>query len=257
MTNFDKMHGNGNDFVVINSIEKDLVLRKSLIKKLSDRKCGIGFDQLILISVPVKDNHDFSVKFFNADGGEASMCLNGIRSAASYIWRHDFAPKKSIIIKTKTRLVICKPVGNKIRVDIKISEVYKNDSLYKKISGDISHQFDFVDSGNMHLCIKQSSIKNEDINALYKNLARYIKPLKCNLSIYRISKEQIDIRTYENGVGETLSCGSASLAVASLCIKDKCRVKSSGGALDFIKKNNDTMEMIGPAEFVFSGSFDD
>ena len=53
MTNFDKMHGSGNDFVVINSIEKDLVLRKSLIKKLSDRKCGIGFDQLILISVPV------------------------------------------------------------------------------------------------------------------------------------------------------------------------------------------------------------
>ena len=78
----------------------------------------------------------------------------------------------------------------------------------------------------MHLCIKQSSIKNEDINALYKNLARYIKSLKCNLSIYRISKEQIDIRTYENGVGETLSCGSASLAVASLCIKDKCKVKS-------------------------------
>ena len=257
MTSFDKMHGNGNDFVVVNSIKKDLVLRKSLIKKLSDRNRGIGFDQLILISVPIKDNHDFSVKFFNADGCEASMCLNGIRSAALYIWRHDFAPKKSIIIKTKNRLVICKPVGNKIRVDIKISEVYKNDSLYKKISGDISHQFDFVDSGNMHLCIKQSSIKNEDINALYKNLTRYIKPLKCNLSIYKVSKDNIDIRTYENGVGETLSCGSASLAVASLCIKDKCRVKSSGGVLDFKKKNNNTMEMIGPAEFVFSGSFDD
>jgi len=93
MTNFDKMHGSGNDFVVINSIEKKLVLKKSLIKKLSDRNSGIGFDQLILINVPTKDNHDFAVKFFNADGGEASMCLNGIRSAASYIWRHNFAPK--------------------------------------------------------------------------------------------------------------------------------------------------------------------
>ena len=257
MTSFDKMHGNGNDFVVVNSIEKDLVLRKSLIKKLSDRNFGVGFDQLILINVPTKDNHDFSVKFFNADGSEASMCLNGIRSAASYIWRHDFAPKKSIVIKTKSRLVICEPIRNNIRVHIKISDIYKNDSLYKKISSAISHKFDFVDSGNMHLCIKQSSIKNEDINALYKNLTRYIKPLRCNLSIYKVSKDNIDIRTYENGVGETLSCGSAALAVASLCIKDKCRVKSSGGALDFKKKNNDTMEMIGPAEFVFSGSFDD
>ena len=242
---------------VINSIENTYKLSKSKIKKLSDRNFGVGFDQVISIGPPTKDSFDFSIRFFNADGGEASMCLNGIRCAASYVWRNNFAPKKSIIIKTKNRLVICKPVGNKIRVNIKVSDVYKNDSLYKKISGDISHKFDFVDSGNMHLCIKQSSIKNEDINALYKNLTRYIKPLRCNLSIYKVSKDNIDIRTYENGVGETLSCGSASLAVASLCIKDKCRVKSSGGALDFKKKNNDTMEMIGPAEFVFSGSFDD
>ena len=256
MTNFDKMHGNGNDFVVINSIEKKLVLKRSLIKKLSDRNCGIGFDQLILINVPTKDNHDFAVKFFNADGSEASMCLNGIRSAASYIWRHDFAPKKSVTIKTKNRLVICEPVKNKIRVNIKISDIYKNDHLYKKISNTVSNKFDLVDSGNMHLCIKQSSIKNVDMNTLYKNLAKHIKPLGCNLSIYKVLKGDIDIRTYENGVGETLSCGSAALAVASLCIKDKCKVRSSGGTLDFKKRNNDTMEMIGPAEFVFSGSFD-
>jgi diaminopimelate epimerase len=256
MTNFDKMHGNGNDFVVVNSIEKELILRKSLIKKLSDRNSGIGFDQLILINVPTKDNHDFAVKFFNADGGEASMCLNGIRSAASYIWRHDFAPKKSVTIKTKNRLVRCEPVKNKIRVNIKISDIYKNDHLYKKISNTVSNKFDLVDSGNMHLCIKQSSIKNVDMNTLYKNLAKHIKPLGCNLSIYKLLKGDIDIRTYENGVGETLSCGSAALAVASLCIKDKCKVRSSGGTLNFKKRNNDTMEMIGPAEFVFSGSFD-
>ena len=63
MTNFDKMHGNGNDFVVVNSIEKNLVLRKSLIKKLSDRNCGIGFDQLITINAPTKDGYDFLVAF--------------------------------------------------------------------------------------------------------------------------------------------------------------------------------------------------
>ena len=84
-------------------------------------------------------------------------------------------------------MVICEPAKNKIKVNIKISAIYKNDSLYKKISNTISNKFDFVDSGNMHLCIKQSSIKNIDMNTLYKNLAKYIKPLECNLSIYKVS----------------------------------------------------------------------
>ena len=99
MINFDKMHGNGNDFIVINSIENTYKLSKSKIKILSDRNFGIGFDQIILIDPPTKDSFDFSIRFFNADGGEASMCLNGIRCAASYVWRNNFAPKKSIIFK--------------------------------------------------------------------------------------------------------------------------------------------------------------
>ena len=105
MINFDKMHGNGNDFIVINTIENTYKLSKSKIKILSDRNFGIGFDQVILIGPPTKDSFDFSIRFFNADGGEASMCLNGIRCAASYIWRNNFAPKKSIIFKTKNRHV--------------------------------------------------------------------------------------------------------------------------------------------------------
>ena len=74
-------------------------LSKSKIKILSNRNFGIGFDQVILIGPPTKDSFDFSIRFFNADGGEASMCLNGIRCAASYVWRNNFAPKKSIIFK--------------------------------------------------------------------------------------------------------------------------------------------------------------
>ena len=100
MINFDKMHGNGNDFIVINTIENTYKLSKSKIKKLSDRNFGVGFDQVISIGPPTKDSFDFSIRFFNADGGEASMCLNGIRCAASYVWRNNFAPKKSITFIT-------------------------------------------------------------------------------------------------------------------------------------------------------------
>ena len=253
MINFDKMHGNGNDFIVYNIIESNKKLSKSKIQKLSNRNSGIGFDQAIQIGLPKKDNIDFSIRFFNADGGEASMCLNGIRCAASYVWQNNFAPKKSIIFKTKNREVTCQPLKNMVKVTSKMSSFINDEALRKKLSKIISSKFELVDSGNMHLCIKKSSIQKEDLNAVYKNLAKHIKPLGYNLSLYKISGQNINIRTYENGVGETLSCGSAALAVASICIKDKCKVSSPGGEISFLKKNNDIIEMLGPTEYVYSG----
>lgn len=101
MINFAKMHGNGNDFVMVNSLEKEFNPKKSLIKKLGDRNLGIGFDQMIHIGAPSKDNRDFTVKFYNADGGRANMCLNGVRCAATYVWDNKFAPKRTLIFQTK------------------------------------------------------------------------------------------------------------------------------------------------------------
>ena len=187
MINFDKMHGNGNDFIVYNIIESNKKLSKSKIQKLSNRNSGIGFDQAIQIGLPKKDNIDFSIRFFNADGGEASMCLNGIRCAASYVWQNNFAPKKSIIFKTKNREVTCQPLKNMVKVTSKMSSFINDEALRKKLSKTINSKFDLVDSGNMHLCIKKSSIQKEDLNAVYKNLAKHIKPLGYNLSLYKIS----------------------------------------------------------------------
>jgi diaminopimelate epimerase len=99
MINFEKWHGNGNDFVIINSIEQSIKLKKSFIKKISDRNKGIGFDQLIVIGLPTKYDHDFFVRFYNSDSSEASMCLNGIRCASSYIWKNSLAPKKRYFLK--------------------------------------------------------------------------------------------------------------------------------------------------------------
>ena len=85
MVEFEKWHGNGNDFVIVNSIEQELKIKKSFIKKISDRNKGVGFDQLIYVGLPTKDQYSFFVRFYNSDGSEAGMCLNGIRCAASYI----------------------------------------------------------------------------------------------------------------------------------------------------------------------------
>ena len=89
-----------------------------------------------------------------------------------------------------------------------------------------------------------------------KNLEKLIKPFGFNLSIYKVSKNIAEMRTYENGVGETFSCGSAALAVTSLCIKNKFKTISPGGELNFIKKNNANIEMMGPAKYIYSGNID-
>ena len=99
---FEKWHGNGNDFVIVNSIDNKLKIRKNFIRKVSNRNEGVGFDQLIKIDLPTKEDHDFYVKFFNADGSEASMCLNGIRCAAHYVWNNYFSPQKKNIFYDKS-----------------------------------------------------------------------------------------------------------------------------------------------------------
>ena len=101
MIKFAKMHGNGNDFVMVNSLEKEFNPKKTLIKKLGDRNLGIGFDQMIHIGALQKITETFTVKFYNADGGQANMCLNGVRCAATYIWDNEFAPKRITNISNK------------------------------------------------------------------------------------------------------------------------------------------------------------
>ena len=87
---FKKMHGNGNDFIIIENLTQKISLSKSQIIKMGDRKKGLGFDQLIAINPPKKNNHDLHIKFFNTDGSEASMCLNGVRSVGAFVWDSKF-----------------------------------------------------------------------------------------------------------------------------------------------------------------------
>lgn len=251
------MHGNGNDFVMVNSLEKEFNPKKTLIKKLGDRNLGIGFDQMIHIGAPSKDSRDFAVKFYNADGGQANMCLNGVRCAATYIWDNEFAPKKILIFQTKKIDIKCRPLKKGVEVSLKSPKYFISQDLEKKLSKVIKTSFKLIDSGNLHLCLQKKSIDQIDLNGSYKKLEALLRPLGINLSIYSKDKGSYNIRTYENGVGETLSCGSASFSVAYLCLINeikKITIKSSGGSIKFTKLD-DRILMSGPTKFVYSGSF--
>ena len=106
---FEKWHGNGNDFVIVNSIHDEIKIKKSFVKKISNRNTGIGFDQLIHICLPTKSDKHFFMRFYNSDGSEAGMCLNGVRCGARYIWKNSFYPLSPIEIQTKTKNILCSP----------------------------------------------------------------------------------------------------------------------------------------------------
>ena len=259
MINFEKWHANGNDFVIINSIEQSIKLKKSFIKKISDRNKGIGFDQLIVVGLPTKYEHDFFVRFYNSDSSEAGMCLNGIRCASSYIWKNSLAPNKKIFFKTKHVDIKCFPENNKhVSVIIKKPKNILNIQLKKKLGNVLKHDFFLLNIGNNHLGINMDSIEKFDLEGLYEELKKLIQKLEINLSIFSIKDNLINIRTFENGVGETLSCGSASLCAASYILSNKYKiiVSSIGGELKFENHRNGIL-MSGPTNFTYKGNINE
>ena len=258
MLKFKKMHGNGNDFIIIENLTQMHALSKSQIIKMGDRKKGLGFDQLITINPPINSQHDFYVKFYNSDGSEADMCMNGVRSVGAFLWEARLAPKKSLLLGTKSKPVLIKPTGSKkvkIILDYPVQkEVSKAEAQFLDKCG--LKRYKFIDAGNKHLIIETKKVFSFDLDGLALKLRKRNFLKDVNISLFSKHSEKLELRTNEAGAGETLSCGSASAATASFNINDglPVRIISAGGQLS-LRKINDKLEMTGPAEFICEGTW--
>ncbi|MDA9659991.1 diaminopimelate epimerase [Pseudomonadota bacterium] len=258
MLKFKKMHGNGNDFIIIENLTQMHALSKSQIIKMGDRKKGLGFDQLITINPPINSQHDFYVKFYNSDGSEADMCMNGVRSVGAFLWEAQLAPKKSLLLGTKSKPVLIKPTGSKkvkIILDYPVQkEVSKAEAQFLDKCG--LKRYKFIDAGNKHLIIETKKVFSFDLDGLALKLRKRNFLKDVNISLFSKHSEKLELRTNEAGAGETLSCGSASAATASFNINDglPLRIISAGGQLS-LRKINDKLEMTGPAEFICEGTW--
>ena len=258
MLKFKKMHGNGNDFIIIENLTQMHALSKSQIIKMGDRKKGLGFDQLIAINPPINSQHDFYVKFYNSDGSEADMCMNGVRSVGAFLWEAQLAPKKPLLLGTKSKPVLIKPTGSKkvkIILDYPVQkEVSKAEAQFLDMCG--LKKYRFIDAGNKHLIIETKKVFSFDLDGLALKLRKRNFLKDVNISLFSKHSEKLELRTNEAGAGETLSCGSASAATASFNINDglPLRIISAGGQLS-LRKINDKLEMTGPAEFICEGTW--
>ena len=194
---FKKMQSNGNDFL----ITEDMNILRASIKRLSDRKNGIGFDQLLLLD---RSQEKWQVRVFNADGSEANNCFNGLRCLASYS-----SEKEQQIKIFKNIFIVIKDSEPSEQIATVLSKMPKGKQI---------ENFYYVDIGNYHVIKESTSIFTEDLELLYENFKAKAEKFNLapnyNLNIFQRAQDQINIRTYESGVGETKSCGSGSAATA-------------------------------------------
>jgi len=271
---FTKMQGCGNDYVYVSCFEEKISNPEELAKKISDRHFGVGSDGLILILPPLGNNSDAFMQLYNFDGSKASMCGNGIRCVAKYIYDHGIIPKE------RRETFIDTPSGiKKISLEIQDEKVISAtvNMGEAKITGEIPEEilingkklnFIGVDVGNPHAVYfieDNPELKNifswEDskFNLEGKNFENHSRfPDRVNSEFIEIiSRDEIKMRVFERGSGETLACGTGATASAFAGFKagklnSKVLVHLRGGDLK-IEIKNSCCFMTGAAVEVFSG----
>lgn len=268
---FSKMHGLGNDFIVIDAMSRDIPGIAGKLKKLSDRRFGIGFDQALILKSSKKA--DFRMDIYNSDGGRVEMCGNGIRCLAEYVWSRGLSRKRRLDIETLAGIIRPERAGKLVKVDM--GEPVLEGSLVPTLAegrivdrrlaaGDKSFEITCVSMGNPHCVIYVDDVDGFPVTK-YGPLLEVNRffPKKTNVEFIEVlGRKRIKMRVWERGAGETLACGTgASAAAVASMLKgltdNKVAVLLKGGRLDIEWSNKDNhVYMTGPAEEVFRGEIE-
>ena len=266
---FSKMHGAGNDFVIINQIDHDYNLSGQQIRKFSNRNFGIGFDQLLIIEKSTHSNAEFKYRIFNADGEEVNQCGNGARCFFHYLRLKKLTKNNELLVETRSGLIELSYKENKlIAVDMG-KPIFENNLIPFKPNQSTNniitvnnqkYKFYPVSMGNPHAVIELKTFDNINLISIGKALQGSLMfPDSVNVNFLKIIDSQnLALKVYERGSGMTLACGSGACASAVIAMENKwtkgpINISMDGGILKVNKKPNGNIELIGPAKFVFDG----
>ena len=266
---FSKMHGAGNDFIIINQIDHNYNLSAQQIKEFSNRNFGIGFDQLLIIEKSTHSNAEFKYRIFNADGEEVNQCGNGARCFFHYLRLKELTKKDELMVETHSGLIELSYKENKlIAVDmgkpifenkrIPFNPSLSNDNII--IVNNQKFKFYPVSMGNPHAVIKINTFDTLNLISIGKALQSSLMfPDGVNVNFLKIIDSQnLALKVYERGAGMTLACGSGACASAVIAMENEwaegpLNISMDGGILKVNKKPKGNIELIGPAKFVFDG----
>ena len=261
------MHGLGNDFIVIDNIDNSFNESLIDISRISNRRTGIGFDQMLLVESSTRPNIDFKYRIFNADGKEVQQCGNGARCFALYVFEKKLTNKRKINVETLNGVIeliindASSVTVNMGEPEFTPSKIPANfDNQHKKYLIN-STEIGALSMGNPHAVIIANNIDNLEIEMTAKDIqnSSYF-PESVNVGFMQInSPNNISLRVFERGVGETQACGTGACAavvfgVENNLLDNKVRVSLPGGNLEISYEKGSDVLMTGPAQFVFEGS---
>ncbi len=268
---FTKMHGLGNDFMVIDAISQTFNLNDEQIRALADRHFGVGCDQLLLVEEPMSKNADFKYRIFNADGSEVSQCGNGARCFARFVHEKKLTEKHEIIVDTQAgQLVLHLEDAGQVKVNMGVPlhlpaeiplRTDQEQKFYSVMVNDSEKAFGAVSMGNPHAVLQVNDVKSAAVHELGEELESHpFFPQRANIGFMQVlNRKQIKLRVYERGAGETLACGSGACAAVVIGVEqnlldERVSVELPGGNLDiFWAGRGQPVMMTGPAETVFEG----
>jgi|SRR6056300_134290 len=264
---FIKMHGLGNDFVIIDSRNNNYIINEKNIRLISNRRLGVGCDQVI----EIKDSKsaDIFMKIYNSDGSEAEACGNATRCVAGILFAS--SPKKNILIETVSGILKAESEANgNIKVDMGKPKLgWQDIPLSKNIDEINFEQFSLkngfaVNLGNPHVVFFVEDLKNFTIDKIGPFIeTNELFPQKVNVEICQIiSDQKIRVMVWERGAGKTLACGSGACAVLVAAYKkglskEIAEIQLDGGSLNIswnVKTDNHLI-MSGPVSVSFLGDF--
>ena len=271
---FTKMHGLGNDFMMVDLISQPVTLNPELIKELSDRRFGIGFDQLLTVRPPTGPDSDFRYTIYNADGSEAEQCGNGARCFLGFVRDEGLTTKSTIRLETSNGNITCK-LGKDGNVTVDMGKPALQPSKVPFVAESTQTKYDLslrpeyqdifsisaVNVGNPHAVITVPSVGNAPVLQVGPLIERHPRfPKGVNVGFMEVvSRKKIKLRVFERGVGETKACGSGACAAVVAgrlegILDATVDVQLTGGHLSVNwGGNNETIKMTGPACKVYEG----
>lgn len=271
---FSKMHGLGNDFVVLDGIRQAVSLTPEQLRYLADRNFGVGCDQILLVEKPTQAGVDFRYRIFNADGSEVEQCGNGARCFVRFVHDQGLTDKRQIKVETKKGLISPRLEGDgNVTVDMgeprflptEIPFLHDDDVvIYNLDVADETLEISVVSMGNPHAVQVVESVDLAPVGQhgpLIENHPRF--PQRVNAGFMQVvDRHAIRLRVFERGSGETLACGTGACAAAVAGIRrglldSPVRVTTRGGDLTIAWGGaGRPVLMTGPAVTVFSGEIE-
>lgn len=271
---FTKMHGLGNDFVVLDAISQNFVPNPAQARYIADRHFGVGCDQILVVEKPEQAGVDFRYRIFNADGGEVEQCGNGARCFVRYVLDHNLTTKRDIKVETRSGIVAPRLENNgEVTVDMgvprfapkEIPFISDSDAVVQPLHvGTKDIDISVVSMGNPHAVQVVDDVETAPVavdGPLIEAHARF--PQRVNAGFMQVvDRHAIRLRVYERGAGETLACGTGACAAVVAGIRrglldSPVCVTTRGGGLSIEWKGAGTpVLMTGPAVTVFEGEIE-